>query len=149
MDCFVTSFLAMTSAVIRLRSVTGCTRHCEPEAKQSKDVQQLLGMDCFVTSFLAMTDVVIRLRSVTVRTRHCLCLTRESYPKNQKILPKKSPQAGKIVGLTAKNLKGYRNLRKFSKKNNFSLTKKKKNVNLTYNISRCTNNLHLLDKGVI
>ena len=35
----------------------------------------------------------------------------------------------------------------FQKKNNFSLTKK--NVNLIYNISRCTNNLHLLDKGVI
>ncbi|MBR3812957.1 MAG: hypothetical protein IKK38_03705 [Spirochaetaceae bacterium] len=52
--------------------------------------------------------------------------TGESYPKNQKILPKKSPQAGKIVGLTAKNLKGYRNSRNFSKKNNFSLTKKKK-----------------------
>ena len=101
------------------------TRHCEPKAKQSKDVQQPLKMDCFVTSFLAMTSAVIRPRSPTKRTRHCPARPGNLTQKSENSA-KKSPQAGKIVGLTAKNLKGYRNSRNFSKKNNFYLTKKKK-----------------------
>ncbi|MDD6487512.1 MAG: hypothetical protein PUF61_11250 [Spirochaetales bacterium] len=91
-DCFVTSFLAMTGAVVRPRSPTK-HRHCEPKAKQSKDVQQPLGMDCFVTSFLAMTDAVVRFRSPTASQA-------KSTQKSEKSA-KKKPASGQNSGFNS------------------------------------------------